>query len=151
VDVELLEMVADAFPNASLVLVGPVEIGLGKLPRLSNVHVMGPQPADRVPAYIRGFDVGLNPRPMGRAGQASDPIKVFEYLAAGIPVVSTRMRGQLDEFYDLVWQADRGPQFCQFVRAALTKDNGFDPGRARELARCHRWLHRCEKMLELVA
>lgn len=150
VDVKLLELVAVAYPEASLVLVGPVEIDLGELPRLSNVHLMGPQPHERVPAYLRGFDIGLNPRPMEPAGQASDPIKVFEYLGVGIPVISTRMPGQLDEFRGLVWQADTGSQFCEYVRTAMSGSSGFDPGRAKEVARANRWVNRCEQMLRFV-
>jgi len=70
------------------VLIGEARCDLGCLQGMSNVHVLGGRPYEELPAYCRGFDVGLIPFRMNRLTRAVNPIKLREYLAAGLPVVS---------------------------------------------------------------
>ena len=98
IDYELLARVARAHPDKSLVLVGRVEAtspeavaGLAKLRQLPNVVYAGWEPRSAMPAYLRAFDVCLNPFRTGRVADSVNPLKVYEYLAMGRPVVSTPM------------------------------------------------------------
>jgi glycosyltransferase involved in cell wall biosynthesis len=95
-DFDLLEDVAARHSDKSLVLVGPVEAtaqaSLDHLLEAPNVHHVGSVPQSDVPSYIASFDVCLNAFKVGRAADSISPLKVFEYLAMGVPVVSTRMR-----------------------------------------------------------
>lgn len=88
IDIELLEKVARRFISGSLVLLGSVRMDLSKL-RLSNVHVLGRKPYAELPAYCKNFDVGLIPFVRSELTLCANPLKAREYLAAGLPVVST--------------------------------------------------------------
>jgi glycosyltransferase involved in cell wall biosynthesis len=93
VDYELLKKTAQYFKTGSLVLIGKVSVDaeqkikiLGDLP---NVHLLGRKPYNDLPAYCKGFDVALNPFEISQLTLAANPLKVREYLTAGLEVVST--------------------------------------------------------------
>ncbi|WP_419826318.1 UDP-galactopyranose mutase [Sphingomonas sp.] len=89
-DLELLAALADAHPNWSVVMVGPVvKIPTGDLPKRPNIHYLGAKRYDELPAYMSGWDVALMPFAMNEATRFISPTKTPEYLAAGCPVVST--------------------------------------------------------------
>lgn len=90
-DVDLLVKVAKHFSQGSMVLLGKVTMDLSRLTALPNVHLLGRKPFSELPNYCRGFDVALNPFPINEVTLSSNPLKVREYLAAGLPVVSTRI------------------------------------------------------------
>src|SRR6185437_12289497 len=89
VDVDLLAAVAERYSEGSVVLLGKVAMDLKPLARLSNVHVLGRKPYSTLPGYCKAFDVGLIPFPISEVTLNSNPLKAREYLAAGLPVVST--------------------------------------------------------------
>ena len=89
-DLALLAEVADARPDWSLVIVGPVvKIGEGDLPHRPNLHYLGGKTYNELPDYLRGWDVALMPFAVNEATRFISPTKTPEYLAAGRPVVST--------------------------------------------------------------
>jgi glycosyltransferase involved in cell wall biosynthesis len=124
-DFELMEEVARAHRDKSIVLVGPVEANaedaVTRLKRLPNVHHLGRQPQSTMPAYIAGFDVCLNPFRRSRVADSVNPLKVYEYLAAGKPVVSTAMEALRRENAGRVVAFADGPaEFCEQIDRCLT-------------------------------
>lgn len=91
IDVDLLAHLAKRFSSGSMVLLGKVTTDLGELTSLPNVHVLGRKPFEVLPAYCKAFDVAINPFPINDVTLSANPLKVREYLAAGLPVVSTRI------------------------------------------------------------
>jgi len=93
VDYDLLRKVAEHFSKGSVVLVGKVAVDaeqkIKKLDGVSNIHLLGRKGYSELPAYCKGFDVALNPFAINELTLAANPLKVREYLAAGLPVVST--------------------------------------------------------------
>jgi glycosyltransferase involved in cell wall biosynthesis len=90
IDMELVAAVADTRPSWQLVLVGPVaKIDPAGLPRRLNLHYLGPKDYAKLPAYLQAWDVALLPFARNRATRFISPTKTPEYLAAGLPVVST--------------------------------------------------------------
>ena len=89
VDVDLLVHVARSFPEASIVLLGKVTMDVSRLEALPNVHLLGRKPYQSLPFYSKGFDVALIPFPISEATLNANPLKAREYLASGLPVVST--------------------------------------------------------------
>lgn len=92
-DFELMAAVANLRANLRFVLVGPVDTEveeearrLGKLP---NVELLPPQSSERIAEFVRGFAVGLLPFVVDEMTEAVTPLKMYEYLASGVPVVST--------------------------------------------------------------
>lgn len=93
-DVELLATVAKLRPDWSIVLVGPRGAGdpsgdLSPLDQAPNIHLIGARPADDLPQVLRGADIGLIPYAINDLTRSVFPMKVYEYLAAGLPVLAT--------------------------------------------------------------
>jgi glycosyltransferase involved in cell wall biosynthesis len=89
VDVSLIQHVARRFPHASIVMLGKSTMDLSVLKQLPNVHLLGRKPYASLPAYCKGFDAALIPFPINEATLNANPLKAREYLAAGLPVIST--------------------------------------------------------------
>jgi glycosyltransferase involved in cell wall biosynthesis len=89
VDLRLVRHVADAFSGGSVVLLGSSVTDMSPLEGARNVHFLGRKPYQDLPRYAKAFDVALMPFKVNELTLASNPLKVREYLAAGLPVVST--------------------------------------------------------------
>ena len=93
VDYELIKKTAEHFPNGSVVLIGKIAVDAERkikiLDNVKNIHLLGRKPYADLPAFCKGFDVALNPFEISELTLAANPLKVREYLAAGLPVVST--------------------------------------------------------------
>lgn len=89
VDLELVAAVARKRPDWSFVLLGQVLVDVSAVSGLANVHLLGRKPHDQLPAYCKAFDVGLIPYVISERMTYVNPIKLREYLSAGVPVVST--------------------------------------------------------------
>jgi len=125
-DLELLEGVARARPHWSIALVGPVGAGdprtdISALERLPNVHLLGARPYVGLPEVLRGADVALVPYAINDLTRSVFPMKVYEYLAAGLPVVTTPLPA-LAEITGVVVAAD-APATVAAVERALAEDS----------------------------
>jgi len=89
VDVEMMAEMARRFPQGSMVVIGKATTDVSSLERLPNVHLLGRKPYADLPAYCKAFDVALNPFRINELTLNANPLKVREYLAAGLPVVSS--------------------------------------------------------------
>lgn len=89
VDLELIRGIAEHFSQGSVVLIGKVATNISILERVPNIHFLGRKPYEELPAYCRGFDVAINPFRINELTLNANPLKIREYLAAGLPVVST--------------------------------------------------------------
>ena len=90
IDLDLLAAVADLRPDWQLVMLGPVaKIDPALLPRQPNIYWLGGKPYEQLPDYLRGWEVGLMPFAVNEATRFISPTKTPEFLAAGVPVVST--------------------------------------------------------------
>ena len=99
VDVELIDGLAANRPDWQVVLVGPVaKISDDDLPRRPNVHLLGLRPYADLPPYLGGWDVGWMPFARNEATRYISPTKTPEYLAAGLPVVSTSIADVIDPY-----------------------------------------------------
>jgi glycosyltransferase involved in cell wall biosynthesis len=92
-DFDLFESVVESLPSYSFVIVGPVDDDarqhVRRFEELSNVHLVGAVPSDQIPSYVAAFDVGVIPFVVDELTRGVSPLKMYEYLAAGVPVVST--------------------------------------------------------------
>jgi glycosyltransferase involved in cell wall biosynthesis len=124
-DFEVFEGVARIHHDKSLVLVGPIEANareaVERLIRLPNVFHLGPQPQSDIPAYVSAFDVCLSPFREGRVADSVSPLKVYEYLAMGRPVVSSPMKSlQLEPAGEVVAFASGVSEFCAQIERSLS-------------------------------
>jgi glycosyltransferase involved in cell wall biosynthesis len=92
-DYDALEALAKAHPEGSVVLIGKIapDADVSKLRALPNVHFLGRKKYEELPAYCRGFDVSVLPFKHNELTLNANPLKVREYLAAGLPCVATAL------------------------------------------------------------
>ncbi|MEZ9047736.1 MULTISPECIES: glycosyltransferase [Vibrio] len=88
-DYEMIDHVANAMPEWDFVFIGPNELDTLMLPKLSNVHYLGPRPHHTLPSYSQHWDVSLLPFVDNEQIRACSPLKLMEYLAAGTPIITT--------------------------------------------------------------
>jgi glycosyltransferase involved in cell wall biosynthesis len=154
-DLTTLERVALGHPEWSFVLIGPVGEGdpatdVAALARLANVHLLGPRSYSDLPAYLKGFAVGLLPLRINPYTQAMFPMKFFEYLAAGLPVVATRIHAlQAFESAALLCEPT-AESFADAIRQALS-GLGPVPEARLLLAAQHTYASRTQRMVEVLA
>jgi glycosyltransferase involved in cell wall biosynthesis len=98
IDFDLLRFLATSRPYWSFALIGPVGrmAEVSKLADLPNVHLFGRQPYADLPSYVKAFDVCLNPYIVGEIAANCSPLKLYEYLASGKPIVSVDMPAAAD-------------------------------------------------------
>ena len=118
VDLDLLAAVARARPDWHIVLIGDSTVDLAPYRGIPNIHFLGRRPYEQLPAYCKAFDVGLIPFKVNRLTEAVNPIKFREYLAGGLPVVSTPL-AEVQACCGLVHIAGEPRSFVAAVEAAL--------------------------------
>ncbi len=122
IDLALLDAVAAQRPDWSFVMIGPVvKIDPAHLPRRANIHWLGGRGYDELPAYLSGWDVALMPFAINDATRFISPTKTPEYLAGGLPVVSTPIADVIRHYGDAaaVAIAADAPAFVAACEAAL--------------------------------
>lgn len=120
-DYELITRVADDFPHASVVMVGPLaKIQPDDLPKRPNIHWLGQRAYADLPSIVKAFDVCLMPFALNAATQYINPTKTLEYMAAGKPVVSTAIQDVVRHFTPVVDVATSPKAFSHAVQQALT-------------------------------
>ena len=149
IDWELIRETARQLPDFDFVLVGPRDRRgpSVQLARLPNVRLLGPRPYKLVPAYIDAFDVCWVPFKQNAVGLAANPVKIYEYLALGKPVISTPV-ADTESFGELVQVARTASEMAARLRDALAappatraprvafaQENSWDV-RAREYVQC---------------
>ena len=118
VDVALLERVAKELPHVQLVLIGDATCSMESIVAHDNVHWLGFRPYEDIPRYGSGFDVALMPWLDNEWIRSCNPIKLREYLALGLPVVTTYYP-QVEPYRHLVSVAADATDFVRLVQQAL--------------------------------
>jgi glycosyltransferase involved in cell wall biosynthesis len=122
VDLELVAQIARARPNWSIALIGQKLDDVGPVAGLPNVHLLGRKPHGELPAYCKGMSVGLIPYRIDERMKFVNPIKLREYLAAGLPVVSTAVP-EVRRYDKWCAIADDGAGFIAAIERALAEDS----------------------------
>jgi UDP-galactopyranose mutase len=127
IDLKLLAALADERPDFTIVMVGPVvKIDPASLPQRPNIAYLGPKTYAELPAYAAGWDVALMPFAINAATRFISPTKTPEYLAAGLPVVSTPITDVIRHYGELeavAIAADAG-EFIAACDRMLSLDQG---------------------------
>jgi glycosyltransferase involved in cell wall biosynthesis len=152
-DAPLLRAIFAARPDWSFVVVGPecsASPALSDLKALPNVHLLGRRPFTDVPSYLKAFDACLIPYVLTENKRLADPLKLYEYLAAGKPVVSKPL-ASLTAFGDVVTFASGTGEWIAAIDEAVRGDSPDAIGRRQAVARHHTWDNRVELISQLIA
>jgi glycosyltransferase involved in cell wall biosynthesis len=149
VDLELIAYLSEQFPSASFVLLGRADVDLGPIAHRPNVHPLGFVPYAELPGHARYFDVGLIPFVLNRLTRAVNPLKLMEYFALGLPVLSTRLP-ELEGMEGPLRLAVTKEEFAQGLEEILERGPGFEAEEAVAAARLNTWDHRVEQLSEFL-
>jgi glycosyltransferase involved in cell wall biosynthesis len=154
VDAQLLVHCAEHMPRATFVLVGPQKrhrSSLEGLHGLSNVRLFPPRPHSEVPAVLGAFDVCIIPYRVTRYTQALSPIKLYEYLAMGKPVVATDLPYVRREAHNVRIAGD-AQQFLSALNEALAhRPSAREQARWRAAAEAQSWPRQVDEVERLLA
>jgi teichuronic acid biosynthesis glycosyltransferase TuaH len=156
INIELLEAIA--LRGRSMLLIGPRKVAYEPEParwnallKRSNVRWLGPKRYEELPAYLKAIDVGLVPYGDSAFNRGSFPLKTFEYLAAGRPVVATSLPATRWLETDLVTMADEPTAFADAVDQWLFEPRtkaAMDARRA--FAGRHSWAQRAKQIADVL-
>jgi glycosyltransferase involved in cell wall biosynthesis len=150
-DADAVHSAAVQNPNCRFLLAGPMDSPhLRALQALPNVEFMGELRYPQIPEFLARGRVGLIPFFVNRLTLATNPIKLYEYFAFGMPVVSAPLP-EVEAFGDLVYIA-RGPaEFAAAVKCALEEDDPARRERRRQTAQRENWAARASQIESLIA
>ncbi|MBI5020377.1 MAG: glycosyltransferase [Ignavibacteriales bacterium] len=138
VDIELVFKCAKAYPSVSFVLIGRATVDIGKYSRLENFIYLGEVSYDELPNYARLFDAGIVPFVLNELTIASNPIKILEYLALGLPVISTNLP-EARRFGNSILIAEDDNEFISLIDVALRRNSLEEKEERRMIARKYSW------------
>lgn len=143
IDTDLIIEIAKAFRKTSVVLIGLNEGNphLGELQRQENIHFLGMKPREQVPVFINAFDVCLMPFARTAVGNGLLPLKLFEYLAMGKPILATRSNS-LEPFEDILYLANNAGEFKYLLDQALAESDTKLVQKRRARAEEYSWTSR---------
>ncbi len=134
IDLDLLAALADSHPEWDIVMVGPVaKISDDALPQRSNLHWLGQRSYEELPQFVAGWDVCLLPFALNEATRFISPTKTLEYMAAGKPAVSTRIRDVAEPYGHIVKIADTPLEFIAACETLLTESQAERDARRAQM------------------
>lgn len=150
-DIDLLIDLATQKQNWNIVLVGPEDdvFKKSKLHQLKNVHFLGRKDPVELPAYMKGFDVCINPQAINPLTIGNYPRKVDEYLAMGKPTVATATKA-MEVFKDHVFLANDAKQFIDLIEKALNEKDAEKKANRIRFAKSHTWENSVHEIYSVV-
>src|SRR5205809_2975546 len=149
IDLDLLAWVAERRPEWSMVLVGKATVDVSGFGRYPNVHVLGRRPYADLPQYCKAFDVAVCPFVLNELTHNVNPIKLREYLSAGVPTVSTAIPEAASYSSACRVAADR-EGFLAACEAALAEGSGEQRRRRSDTMRTETWQGKAEEIGRIV-
>lgn len=141
-DLKLLINAAKNFPECDFVIIGSITINTAEAENISNIIFLGEKPYQDLTHYLSDFDVCLIPFKLIELTLCTNPVKVYEYLAAGKPVVCTAMP-ELIAIKDVVHVSKDDSDFISKIRLALAEVGSHDLYEKRKSwAKQHSWKNR---------
>jgi glycosyltransferase involved in cell wall biosynthesis len=154
IDLELVVELARLRPQWSFVFVGPIGPGdprtnVDPLRAEPNIHLLGPRPYERLPDVLRGADAAIVPYLLDGEMRSVFPMKTYEYLAAGLPVVSTPLETLVD-VQDIA-KAPDAEAFAAQLQQAMESDSPAARAARSQRAQAHSWESRLRQIAEVLA
>ncbi|HVP36424.1 MAG TPA: glycosyltransferase [Terriglobales bacterium] len=146
IDFELLQKISEK-KNWSLVFIGPSSTDVSAIRGKENVHFLGPKDYKDLPQYLQGFDVCIIPYKLTEVTINARPLKLFEYLASGKPVVSTPLPSVLP-YMEVVKIGSNNEEFIRQIEKSLQEKGESLKKNRIDLARENSWEKLVQKNLK---
>lgn len=138
IDLDLLAKMARMHADWSIVLIGKSVVDTSSLMSLPNIYLLGRRPYEALPGYCRAFDVAIIPFEVNELTRNVNPIKLREYLSAGLPVVSTDLP-EVKFYGDQAYVARGHDEFISRVEQAIREDSAEARRRRSDSMRRETW------------
>lgn len=151
-DTDLIIEIAQEKPLWSFIFIGSITLPTGeklRLTKLPNIYFLGWKGYDLLPNYLKGFDLAIVPFIANQLTENADPLKTYEYMAAGCPIISTDIP-QARQFAGLVKVIKNKTEFIAAAEDLLRSDNSHLKNQLVKEAYQHSWEGRIEQMLEII-
>ena len=151
-DIDLLCDIADAYPESSLVIIGPQLAYLYRMRALikrKNVYFLCQKQNKEIPFYIKSFDVCIIPYVVNEFTRNVSPLKLYEYLAMGKPVVATALP-DVEKFKDVIMVAHNKDEFIECISASLSRHDQDAINKRIACAQKNTWKERLIAVSNLV-
>ncbi|MDO8470605.1 MAG: glycosyltransferase [bacterium] len=147
VDINLILKMAQALPSYNFIFVGPATISLDEMTKRSNIFLLGPKKYEDIPAYMKHADVGIIPFKQNTLTKAMSSMKLFQYLASGLPVVSSRMP-ELESMNPPAYFAKNQEEFIAALQKACQQ--GKNRPEFFAFAKENSWANRYKSMTDIL-
>jgi glycosyltransferase involved in cell wall biosynthesis len=138
IDLDLIGWLAEQRPDWTIVMIGKVIVDNSRWAKQKNIVWLGRKPYEELPKYCKGFSVGLIPFAINELTRNVNPIKLREYLSAGVPVVSTRLP-ECAQYPEWCAVADTREQFLAACETAIANDSPEARRHRSDLMRAESW------------
>jgi glycosyltransferase involved in cell wall biosynthesis len=150
-DHDILRSIATENPGWNLVMVGPEDEKFlqSDLHDIPNIHFKGRKPFDQLAAYVKAFDVCINPQFNNTITRGNYPLKIDEYLAMGKPVVATRTVA-MKIFEDHTYLADQPGEYTGLIKKALAANSQEKANERIRFAQSHSWENSVDELYKAI-
>ncbi len=145
VDYALIAAMAKSRPEIQFVLVGPRHADVSPLNHLQNVHLLGLQPYQELPRFLQGFAVTLHAFVNNELTRSVNPIKIYEYLAAGREVIATRSE-ELEPLSEVLWLVNSLDEALAALDRVLAGETRTHPTVRAEFVSGQSWAARVDQI-----
>jgi teichuronic acid biosynthesis glycosyltransferase TuaH len=148
---DLIEHIAKKNPDKSIVMIGPIwrKEDDERLRQYSNIYLLGAKTYHEIHNYINQFDVGIIPHLVNEFIKYTCPMKLYEYMACGIPIVTTDAPG-VEQFKDYIKITNDFNKFNKFINEELENDSPEKREARLQIIKEHTWAKKIDQMLNYI-
>lgn len=152
IDLKLLHETALKLPKVSFVIIGPLaKIDQADLPKEENIYYLGMRSYNELPNYIKGFDIAMMPFAINDATKYISPTKTLEYMAAGKPIISTKITDVVRDYSNCVSLIETADDFCDAITLLFDKRaSALIPLKYTEILKNTSWDSTAARMQEII-
>ena len=148
VDMKLIEAVATRFEQEKIVLIG-ANLGGIHIPENKNISYLGQHLYEAIPSYLNHMDVVMIPFVKNQVTRATNPIKLYEYLSLGKPIVSVALP-EVNHYKQYLYVAKTKEEFIENIKKALRENNPMLVRERMEVAKQNSWYERVNRIDEII-
>lgn len=120
-DKDLLKVAAAKLQNSNFFIIGKPQIDISDIEEYPNVYFLGPRDYKEIPRYLKCADVGIIPFKVNELTNAVNPLKLYEYCASGLQVVSTNLE-EVKNINAPIYISNNTDEFCENIKTAMAND-----------------------------
>ena len=147
-DIDFVKTIVEMLPTISFVFVGKASPEFSRLADKKNVWLLGQKLYEQIPHFGKCFNVAIIPWKQNQWTEATNPIKFKEYLALGKPIVSTPAFTELQDYLDVVYQAQTPQSFAKCIKIALQQNSPESVAARRARVAESSWDRKAQLVLE---